>query len=126
MIMPVFYRQFFYHIAMSLDYAKVWEVMNDLDEVIEQCKIIQQMSQDLGEMISHECDDDVILNSVMTLTGVSEFMHRKLQNSSNLAWKHTVVPLKKSTYESFSNAGTSHVSSRTFENSIKTGMIDLS
>ena len=111
---------------MSLDYAKVWEVMNDLDEVIEQCKIIQQMSQDLGDMISHECDDDVILNSVMTLTGVSEFMHRKLQNSSNLAWNNTVVPLKKSTYGAFSNVSTTNVSSRTFENSIKTGMIDLS
>lgn len=126
MIMPVFYRQFFYHIAMSLDYSKVWEVMNDLDEVIEQCKIIQQMSRDLGEMISDECDSDEILNSVMTLTGISEYMYRKLQTSSNIAWNNTVVPLKRSTYGAFSNVSTSHVSSRTFENIEKTGIIDLS
>ena len=100
--------------------------MNDLDEVVEQCRIIQEMSNDLGEMIANSSDTDEILNRAMTLTGVSKYMFEKLQHHNAVAWNNTVVALKKEQNDAISDDGTTRVSSRTFENIEKTGLIDLS
>tara|TARA_B100002019_G_scaffold288772_1_gene303054 strand:+ start:29353 stop:29736 length:384 start_codon:yes stop_codon:yes gene_type:complete len=112
--------------TLLMDYSKVWKVMNDLDEVIEQCRIIQEMSNDLGDAIANNCDDDEILNRCMTLTGVSKYMFDKLQHHNAVAWNNTVVALKKEQNDAISDDGTTRVSSRTFENIEKTGLIDLS
>ena len=109
-----------------MDYSTVWRVMNDLDEVVEQCRIIQEMSNDLGELIANNSDTDEILNRCMTLTGVSKYMFEKLQHHNAVAWNNTVVALKKEQNDVISDDCTTRVSSRTFENIEKTGLIDLS
>tara|TARA_R100000005_G_C4816390_1_gene100051 strand:- start:83 stop:448 length:366 start_codon:yes stop_codon:yes gene_type:complete len=110
---------------MSLDYEQVWTVMNDVDEVITQLKIVEQMLHELNEKLCDECDSDEILNSAMCIEGVASYMQQKLENSHIKAWNSVVVPLHKQEFSS-KDTGKGATVAFPFRNDEKTGVIDLS
>ena len=110
---------------MSLDYENVWEVMNDVEETIQQLKIVEQMIDDLNCKLSHECDSDEILNAAMCVQGVAAYMQEKLEHSHVKAWNTVVVPLHKQEF-SKDPVGKGSTVAFPFRNEEKTGIIDLS
>ena len=76
-----------------LDYGKVWEVMNDLDEVVQRTKIISDMCDSLRKTIYDWTDADEVIDEVDALRGFSKYIIRELESSSITAWNNTVVPL---------------------------------
>ncbi len=97
--------------------------MNDVDAVITQCTIIEQMCSELCDYLGDECDSDEVLNLAMSISGVAAHIHRQLDDKHTKAWNKVVVPLHK---QQFSNASKRVTTSRAFENTEKTGVIDLS
>ena len=78
---------------MSLNYEKVWEVMNDLDEVVQKTKIISEMCNKLRKTVYDWTDADEVLNDVDALKGFSSYILQELDNASIRAWNNTVIPL---------------------------------
>lgn len=76
-----------------MDYETVWTVMNDLDESIQNVKIIDQMCDELLTQCYNMSDDDELLQTVETLRGFSKYMTRTLESKSLRAWNETVVKL---------------------------------
>ena len=76
-----------------MDYETVWTVMNDLDESIQNVKIIDQMCDELLTQCYNMSDDDELLQTVETLRGFSKYMTRTLESKSIRAWNETVVKL---------------------------------
>jgi len=78
---------------MSLNYEKVWEVMNDLDEVVQKTKIISEMCNKLRKTVYDWTDADEVLDEVEALKGFSSYILQELDNASIRAWNNTVIPL---------------------------------
>ena len=78
---------------MSLNYEKVWEVMNDLDEVVQKTKIISEMCNKLRKTVYDWTDADEVLDEVDALKGFSSYILQELDNASIRAWNNTVIPL---------------------------------
>lgn len=78
---------------MSLDYEKVWEVMNDLDEVVQRTKIINDMCTKLRKTVYDWTDADEVLDEIEALKGFSTYILQDLEDKSIKAWNNTVVPL---------------------------------
>ena len=78
---------------MSLDYEKVWEVMNDLDEVVQRTKIISEMCAKLRKTVYDWTDADEVLDEIEALKGFSTYILQDLEDKSIKAWNNTVVPL---------------------------------
>jgi len=78
---------------MSLNYEKVWEVMSDLDEVVQKTKIISEMCNKLRKTVYDWTDADEVLNDVDALKGFSSYILQELDNASIRAWNNTVIPL---------------------------------
>ena len=78
---------------MSLDYEKVWEVMNDLDEVVQRTKIISDMCAKLRKTVYDWTDADEVLDEIEALKGFSSYILQELEDVSITAWNNTVVPL---------------------------------
>ena len=78
---------------MSLDYEKVWEVMNDLDEVVQRTKIISDMCTKLRKTVYDWTDADEVLDEIEALKGFSSYILQELEDVSIRAWNNTVVPL---------------------------------
>ena len=78
---------------MSLDYEKVWEVMNDLDEVVQKTKIISEMCAKLRKTVHYWTDADEVLDEIEALKGFSTYILQDLENKSIGAWNTIVVPL---------------------------------
>lgn len=78
---------------MSLDYEKVWEVMNDLDEVVQKTKIISEMCAKLRKTVYDWTDADEVLDEIEALKGFSTYILQDLENKSIGAWNTIVVPL---------------------------------
>jgi len=78
---------------MSLDYEKVWEVMNDLDEVVQKTKIISDMCAKLRKTVYDWTDADEVLDEIEALKGFSTYILQELEDKSIRAWNTTVVPL---------------------------------
>ena len=78
---------------MSLDYEKVWEVMNDLDEVVQKTKIISEMCTKLRKTVYDWTDADEVLDEIEALKGFSTYILQDLENKSIGAWNTIVVPL---------------------------------
>ncbi len=78
---------------MSLNYEKVWEVMNDLDEVVQKTKIISEMCNKLRKTVYDWTDADEVLDEVDALKGFSSYIIQELDNASIRAWNNTVIPL---------------------------------
>ena len=78
---------------MSLDYEKVWEVMNDLDEVVQRTKIISDMCAKLRKTVYEWTDADEVLDEIEALKGFSSYILQELEDVSIRAWNNTVVPL---------------------------------
>ena len=78
---------------MSLDYEKVWEVMNDLDEVVQRTKIISDMCAKLRKTVYEWTDADEVLDEIEALKGFSTYILQDLEDKSIKAWNNTVVPL---------------------------------
>ena len=76
-----------------MDYETVWTVMNDLDESIQNVKIIDQMCDELLTQCYNTSDDDELLQTVETLRGYSKFMIKDLESKSIRAWNETVVKM---------------------------------
>jgi len=76
-----------------MDYETVWTVMNDLDESIQNVKIIDQMCDELLTQCYNTSDDDELLQTIETLRGFSKFVTRNLESKSIRAWNETVVKL---------------------------------
>lgn len=99
--------------------------MNDVEETIQQLKIVEQMIDDLNCKLSHECDSDEILNAAMCVQGVAAYMQEKLEHSHVKAWNTVVVPLHKQEF-SKDPVGKGSTVAFPFRNEEKTGIIDLS
>tara|TARA_Y100001937_G_scaffold6978_1_gene8978 strand:+ start:455 stop:970 length:516 start_codon:yes stop_codon:yes gene_type:complete len=78
---------------MSLDYNKVWEVMNDLDEVVQRTKIINDMCTKLRKTVYDWTDADEVIDEIDALKGFSTYILQELEDKSINAWNNTVVPL---------------------------------
>ena len=78
---------------MSLDYEKVWEVMNDLDEVVQRTKIISDMCAKLRKTVYDWTDADEVLDEIEAMKGFSSYILQELEDVSIRAWNNTVVPL---------------------------------
>ena len=78
---------------MSLDYEKVWEVMNDLDEVVQRTKIISEMCAKLRKTVYDWTDADEVLDEIEALKGFSTYILQDLEDKSIGAWNTIVVPL---------------------------------
>ena len=78
---------------MSLDYEKVWEVMNDLDEVVQRTKIISEMCAKLRKTVYDWTDADEVLDEIEAMKGFSSYILQELEDVSIRAWNNTVVPL---------------------------------
>ena len=78
---------------MSLDYEKVWEVMNDLDEVVQRTKIINDMCTKLRKTVYDWTDADEVIDEIDALKGFSTYILQELEDKSINAWNNTVVPL---------------------------------
>ena len=78
---------------MSLNYEKVWEVMNDLDEVVQKTKIISEMCNKLRKTVYDWTDADEVLDEVDALKGFSSYILQELDNASIRAWNNTVIQL---------------------------------
>ena len=78
---------------MSLDYEKVWEVMNDLDEVVQRTKIINDMCTKLRKTVYDWTDADEVIDEIDALKGFSTYILQELEDKSIKAWNNTVVPL---------------------------------
>ena len=78
---------------MSLDYEKVWEVMNDLDEVVQKTKIISEMCTKLRKTVYDWTDADEVIDEIDALKGFSTYILQELEDKSINAWNNTVVPL---------------------------------
>lgn len=76
-----------------IDYETVWTVMNDLDESIQNVKIINQMCDELLTQCYNTSDDDELLQTIETLRGFSKYITRNLESKSIRAWNETVVKL---------------------------------
>ena len=76
-----------------MDYETVWTVMNDLDESIQNVKIIDQMCDELLTQCYNTSDDDELLQTIETLRGFSKFVTRNLESKSIRAWNETVEKL---------------------------------
>tara|TARA_Y100001963_G_C6600750_1_gene362395 strand:+ start:424 stop:720 length:297 start_codon:yes stop_codon:yes gene_type:complete len=76
-----------------IDYSTVWTVMNDLDETVQNIKIINQFCDELIIQCYNTSDDDELLQTMETLRGFSKFMIRDLESKSIRAWNETVVKL---------------------------------
>ena len=59
---------------MSLDYEKVWEVMNDLDEVVQRTKIISDMCAKLRKTVYDWTDADEVLDEIEAMKGFSSYI----------------------------------------------------
>jgi len=80
---------------MSLDYEKVWEVMNDLDEVVQRTKIINDMCTKLRKTVYDWTDADEVIDEIDALKGFSTYILQELEDKSINAWNNTVVPLNQ-------------------------------
>ena len=78
---------------MSLNYEQVWEVMNDLDEVVQKTKIISDMCAKLRKTVYEWTDADEVLDEIEALKGFSSYILQELEDVSIRAWNNTVVPL---------------------------------
>ena len=78
---------------MSLNYEQVWEVMNDLDEVVQKTKIISDMCAKLRKTVYDWTDADEVLDEIEALKGFSTYILQELEDKSINAWNNTVVPL---------------------------------
>ena len=78
---------------MTLDYNKVWTVMNDLDSTVQKCKQINDMCDDMLATVYDWTDADEVIDSIDLLRGYSRYILRDLENKSIHAWNETVVKL---------------------------------
>ena len=78
---------------MSLDYEQVWEVMNDLDEVVQKTKIISEMCAKLRKTVYNWTDADEVLDEIEALRGFSTYILQELEDKSIRAWNNVVTPL---------------------------------
>ena len=86
-----------------MDYSTVWTVMNDLDESIQNVKIINHMCDELLTQCYNTSDDDELLQTIETLRGFSKYITRNLESKSIRAWNETVVKLNPNRSYSLDN-----------------------
>tara|TARA_B100001113_G_scaffold121876_1_gene99540 strand:- start:2558 stop:2860 length:303 start_codon:yes stop_codon:yes gene_type:complete len=79
-----------------LDYSTVWEVMNDLDEIVQKTKQIETMSRDLLDELSEATENPTILDAADLLRLYSHHILGELENAQIRAWNETVVKLRSS------------------------------
>tara|TARA_B100001996_G_scaffold302660_1_gene243312 strand:- start:990 stop:1394 length:405 start_codon:yes stop_codon:yes gene_type:complete len=78
---------------MSLDYNKVWTVMNDLDEVVQRVKIINDMLDNLRSTVYDWTDADEVIDEVEAVRGFSKYITQDLEDKSIIAWNEVVFKL---------------------------------
>ncbi len=80
---------------MSLDYNTVWKVMNDLDEVVQRTKIINDMCDSMRKTVYDWTDADEVIDEIEALRSFSKYILRDLDNKAIIAWNETVHKLNK-------------------------------
>ena len=68
-----------------LDYSTVWEVMNDLDEIVQKTKQIETMSRDLLDELSEATENPTILDAADLLRLYSHHILGELENAQIIA-----------------------------------------
>jgi hypothetical protein len=67
--------------------------MNDLDEVVQRTKIINDMCTKLRKTVYDWTDADEVIDEIDALKGFSTYILQELEDKSIKAWNNTVVPL---------------------------------
>lgn len=71
--------------------------MNDLDEVVQRTKIINDMCTKLRKTVYDWTDADEVIDEIDALKGFSTYILQELEDKSIKAWNNTVVPLNPKT-----------------------------